>query len=878
MKKQLNILLSFVLASVMLISTFSVANAYELKEKPEEGELVEILKRLDVIDESYDDLKDSFVTRGQFVKLALNAAGYDESWLHESSSQVFLDVFPDNDNYLYVNYAYESGIVNGSGDGCFLPDDDITFIEAIIIAMRTFGYKMPVEAVGGSESDYVYMAKKQGFLNEVDASFYEGISYKDAVRIIYNALNSNEVKSYNNGYYIDESKTYFNTIYNIYGFEGIVEKTSSGGLYESSSAEKGLVEVSGEKFIVGENEKEPYLGTRINIYYRIDEDKDEKVIVYFSEKKTSTVTVDLEDIKSISAYELQYWADGKVKKEKISAKAVTVINNVPTLFDAASYSLPLIGEITLVDSNDDKCFDVVRITDAELLVVSQADYLNREIFSKYQNVGKICIDDYETCVIFKKDGSLGELSDIAANDMLKVIKGADFERLEIHILTDIKQVTVSRLNQTAERTGVRFEIGSDMKEDFITAAAFNILEGKSPEIGVTYLFYFDEKGRIAAISSEIPDASYKYGYLINCDSVNNISDTVQVKIFTADGEFKIFDLRDKIAVSGQSKITSEAFKNSFDTPQLVRYSVDNDEKIKSIEYAAGNRDAEGFRILGKITETTTRDNTKYYKSSGLVGGRFAIAPKTRVFIVPPNDEINNEDKYYAYDYSYFGDQRFYPDSIGYGTAPESLEADVVVRKWSQTTINTDALVLLFYEFQEEFNFETGEYDNYLSGYLNGKLMQYKMAASLEKSYKTTNGDIIPVESGDCVRVAFNPEGEADTIKLIFDESERTIYGNSDTDDTTTRYGSQFRCIFGKFEKRYGNYYSFISFNETEPSEDVYNINASYVYIVDMSEKNERRFTVTDKNSITTLEENPSETMDTFVFYNYSTAKIAVMYK
>ena len=212
MKKKRNILCSILLIIVLLAGYIPAVFGYDLADNPSEEEMVEILTQTGVIDSAYDDLKSNAVSRGTIVKMALTAAGYSADWMQGSTKQMFLDVFSDNENFTFINYAFENGIINGFGNGTFRPDDEVTLIEALAIVMRTFGYKVPAEVSGGYEGAYASIGTQQGFLKGIKASLNEGISYADAVRLLYNALNASSVKTNTatGEYYIDSEETKFN--------------------------------------------------------------------------------------------------------------------------------------------------------------------------------------------------------------------------------------------------------------------------------------------------------------------------------------------------------------------------------------------------------------------------------------------------------------------------------------------------------------------------------------------------------------------------------------------------------------------------------------------------------------------------------------------
>jgi hypothetical protein len=65
------------------------------------------------------------VTRGQIVKIAVQAAGFDLD-LHDPSSATFTDVEVGSTYFVYVETAYANGILSGYSDGSFRPNAHAT--------------------------------------------------------------------------------------------------------------------------------------------------------------------------------------------------------------------------------------------------------------------------------------------------------------------------------------------------------------------------------------------------------------------------------------------------------------------------------------------------------------------------------------------------------------------------------------------------------------------------------------------------------------------------------------------------------------------------------------------------------------------------------
>jgi hypothetical protein len=74
------------------------------------------------------------VSRGQFAKIAANAAGYHEP----VTTQTFSDVSPEQPFYLYVERMAQRGLISGYPDGTFRPGHEVTRGQAAKIVGNAF--------------------------------------------------------------------------------------------------------------------------------------------------------------------------------------------------------------------------------------------------------------------------------------------------------------------------------------------------------------------------------------------------------------------------------------------------------------------------------------------------------------------------------------------------------------------------------------------------------------------------------------------------------------------------------------------------------------------------------------------------------------------
>lgn len=93
----------------------------------------------------------------------------------ETTEQIFADVPASHWASLYINNLYEKGIVNGSGDGLFQPDNNITREEFVKMLLLGMGVEISSESVPFADVDtnewyapYVATAYQLGIINGID--------------------------------------------------------------------------------------------------------------------------------------------------------------------------------------------------------------------------------------------------------------------------------------------------------------------------------------------------------------------------------------------------------------------------------------------------------------------------------------------------------------------------------------------------------------------------------------------------------------------------------------------------------------------------------------------------------------------------------------
>ena len=198
MKRKITVI-TIILAVVMnLCSTVFAYNAETLKFRNS----VSRLRTFGVI--SNDDDWESYVTRGEFASMAVKALGY-------SADGSIGTAFADTGNSRYaadISAAAAIDIVRGDGENNFLPDEYVTYSQAVRVMLAGMGYEKAAELNGGYPGGYNKIAADLGISKNV-APGSGRIKRGDIITLIDNCLEAPLMQNAyrTDSYKPDESKT-----------------------------------------------------------------------------------------------------------------------------------------------------------------------------------------------------------------------------------------------------------------------------------------------------------------------------------------------------------------------------------------------------------------------------------------------------------------------------------------------------------------------------------------------------------------------------------------------------------------------------------------------------------------------------------------------
>ncbi|GHU49506.1 hypothetical protein FACS1894127_2880 [Clostridia bacterium] len=127
------------------------------------------------------------ISRAEIVALILRLLQLEGEAKAKAGETPYSDVPSNNWASGYVNLATEMGLVEGDGNGHFLPLSNVKFEEAVKMAVIGAGYGEAAVTAGGWPDGYIKIARDMGFLSQIELEKGNLLNRGDAAQLLYQA-------------------------------------------------------------------------------------------------------------------------------------------------------------------------------------------------------------------------------------------------------------------------------------------------------------------------------------------------------------------------------------------------------------------------------------------------------------------------------------------------------------------------------------------------------------------------------------------------------------------------------------------------------------------------------------------------------------------
>ena len=580
------------------------------------------------------------VTRGEFVSAAVKLMGYSETL---NIKEGFKDVKKDSP----INTALSLEWIS-EGEK-FEPQNEMTLNEAVKVAVSALGYKVAAQAQGGYPSGYIAQANKIRLLQGVGGT----LNAESAYKLLFNMVNAKKVNPVGLGestQYETEEETVLESVHSIYMRKGILTADNFTSLISDKRTD-GYIAVDGMR-IKYDGECTDMLGMKCKVYYTYDDINDIKKAFLLIEETYEKIIVPINKITDIKDGKIEYEENEKDESASIDKSCYTIYNGKKAVLSKELLKENS-GYAILSDNDDDGTYDTVNISAYEYLTVKSVDYTEESITDKNGSAYALYDLDEKDFRVYAESGEELTIYDIKADMIFRVVKSEDGRLIKLYGITP------------GNVTG-----NGDYYEDGILC-----IDGT--EYGASKYFKdnFADKlklgGVVSAamdgefvISMEDAENKYSYGYAVNAAPKANIDEDIEMKIFTSGAEMKVLKLASRVSLDGGSSVSAKTavdrLKNSGEfEPQLIRYLLDSEGKIKKIDTASDTPPAipEEFEnnddALARYSFPTEKEY-QYRVNSGVVSARFNLM-STMIFRIP--SDVTDEELFRVGTRSEFGNGR-----------------------------------------------------------------------------------------------------------------------------------------------------------------------------------------------------------------------------
>ncbi len=448
----------------------------------------------------------------------------------------FTDVAEDHWAYGVITTLSDMGIINGMGDGTFMPERSVNYFEAIKMLVAVLGYEEFAEDQGGYPGGYTMQAGKMGILKDVTPS--DGtIKRGEVAQLLYNALSIRPIGG-------NFMQNYLNADYTLYDIltdnkdlvriTGVLRETSTASLDATEPALRAgyvIVETAKPESIRLETDAfmDEYLGCELTIFATVDENGRAKEIRRFTVTGDTTITT--------AASDEVVWNGNPaiITNDEGDEDELTVSGTAKTLYNGRLASIPAnergiyYGSYTFIDNNDDTVADVLRIDEAQSFIVDKVNAAKYTVYFKNNATlnGRRAVvldatDEDKSITVLDAEGNVIEVSDIKSGDAITVFSSNDTDYVKAVISTQAVSGKVTEISSE----GIRID-GEFYKVALKPNGSANFV----PEVNAEGNYVIDCFGNVIGSTGAVV-GQYQYAYVIDAGGGTGLDKTLSLRTIT----------------------------------------------------------------------------------------------------------------------------------------------------------------------------------------------------------------------------------------------------------------------------------------------------------------------------------------------------------
>lgn len=821
------------------------ALAEEPTDNADNTSLVQFMLQLGIYDqEDYMDVENDYLTREQMASLLSVFYGIKD--LSCPAYTGYPDV-PEKWSSGHILTVVQNRLLDLYEDGLFRPDEYVTVEQVIRAFINMTGYDVLVKINGGTYENYLTVAYTCDFLTSSDNYDMSAPATKAIfTKLLYNALKVDlmEISSVGtaNSYKKEKGRNLLTEKLNIYKFSGVVDALDYVSLGYRENAPTDCVRI-GNTYFKSKLDLYEHLGTSVDVYYRqTDDDLVGEILYAESRESNNVLCIDARDISGVTTKVFEYTvgSNERIRKVALTDDMVVIFNGKRMTYYTTAHLFPKQGRVKFVDTDNNGGYDTV-IVEYEINYVvdkvSMADTWCRISDKSGRTSLYIDMEDESYNYTLSDRGLTTELRKIKSGDVLSIIADdIDIASSYVNEASRIYKMRLSRNTIEGKLTykdneyvlidGIRYEISGDY-----------VNQGYQLKVGLTYTFFMNYLNEVVSLRDT--DYSGSYGILYAASEKKLLTEDIQLKIFTQDGAFKVFECMEKVEIDGVNKkdyapvlnalkagATEFVFQTgiavgSNDLWQLIKYDT-KDNKICAVDTLADNyySSKSDLTMFGRHDDGSSLG---WFSTSGSLGGKFGVSSDIIMFelsqdttatdsyrIIPSNRVSASSNNQYFFD----------------GGEMNVAKAMIRIMKSGASFIEADERnnVMLY---QKTINMMDEERN--ISAYMCGTSLDTgkEINVKLNNENMISEKNIIP---GDVIRWYVGNGGAAVEVQKTMSLDGNGTYATKGT--PAGSYYNAFRCSYGT-AYAWGDDYLMTSFEGNKPYIETYKCDrVSYVFIYD----------------------------------------------
>ncbi len=718
---------------------------------------IELLKKIGVLDDALD--LDSPVTRGIFATYAARLLG--DVPASTSATAVYFDIAETDACCSAVSLLTSVGLLNGYGDGTFLPDRPITLSEASKVMVDLLGYKYRANINGGYPNGYTLAAQELGLHKNLDlqqVNFYGS----DLATLLYNAIDVDVLME--NGLIKQdgetsvtmekvEGRTVMTENLDMYRGEGVIEANAVTNLTGVAVSGNELW-LDGFAVTCDNSEYQAMVGYNVEYIYRQSEGSNKRELIYAVPLDGCVFELTGEEFLEIDGLTISYINEAdKVKKVNLESTVEFVYNGKVTSFSESYFEDFYSGTIKLIDSDLNGKYDIVNVEEFNSFVARNVNSNQMIADDGVASMYSISLDadDYTMMHLLNDDGKSVNSDYVTPNSVISYFVNDGYFKGYVSKNTvsgNLDKVYASGAMTQYEVAGRLYSLPDNYS-------------GTEANIGDDVTLYIDAFGYIIDLDVNVA-TDLTVGFLLKGASYSeNMTTKYGFDIYTAQ--------KTKITVYAAERVAYNGVSTKIeDLParleqSVICYELNDEGLLVTLETPVGY---DGY-VDGRLLTYFPKGDAFHY--SKIFDSNMVYNDSTVMFAMPdPYDAETGEKKFDITEsmlnvvtYSNMEDRKSYPIEayITYGDAT-SLAAAIIYQAVSNEIPRMDNLATLI---TINHVIDDNDVEVYKASMLvEGVLKEF----NIEDDVKGVSSPSV-MKPGDTFRYLTNTEGNISALEMIY---------------------------------------------------------------------------------------------------------------